>query len=97
MVDSRWNTHFTATTVPAFARNEKEMKNKDEMKSKKKTRTGRKTEKNGQEKIKARKVVKEEIKIIAKERDWQTSEKPDEPYQDILAFLTSGEALLFQE
>lgn len=68
---------------------------KAEIESKKETQIAAKTEKNGQDKVKAETVIKEDVQVTAENQNQKSSENLDESYQDIPSFLQTGEISLF--
>lgn len=52
------------------------------------------TERSGQDKVKSGTIIREEVQITAAYQDQKNPKKPDEKYQDILAFPETGEISL---
>lgn len=90
------NNHSTAATVRISAKNRNKKKNKPEVRSENKAQLVAKREKNGQEKVNAGKIIKEETKTAAKNKEQKTLKNPDEPYQDIFASPETGKISLFK-
>lgn len=83
-------TTRTETTVQISAKERTQKKRKAEVRSKKKIQIDGKSQKNGDDNIKAGKIIEDQLLILVENHDQKTSKKRDEPYQDILSFLKTG-------
>lgn len=96
MVACRFNNRPRAATVLISAKKRREKKIKAETRKNNMVQIAPKSEKNGNHKIEALKVIKEEAQINAERGHQKTCRKPEEPYQGFLSFLETGEISFFK-